>query len=48
MACFRESVTNSVLQFEAPSSQQQMIMWKTPPRTIMVVKRLGNTLLLTC
>jgi NAD+ kinase len=45
MACFRESVTNSVLQFEAPSSQQQMIMWKTPPRTIMVVKRLGNTLL---
>jgi len=43
-ACYRELVRNSELSFAHPSSQQQMIMWKERPRTIMVVKRLGREL----
>lgn len=35
-ACYRELVRNSELSFAHPSSQQQMIMWKERPRTIMV------------
>ncbi|KAL2631814.1 hypothetical protein R1flu_016500 [Riccia fluitans] len=44
-SCTRERVRESTLAFTHPSTQQQMLMWKTPPRTCLVLKRLGDDLL---
>ncbi|PRW57924.1 ATP-NAD kinase isoform B [Chlorella sorokiniana] len=45
-SCTRETVQPSGnLQFECPSSQQQLLVWKTRPRQVMVLKKLGSELL---
>lgn len=43
--CTRETVTDSTLRFSHPSTQQQMLMWKTRPRACLVLKKLGEELL---
>ncbi|KAL3689759.1 hypothetical protein R1sor_016068 [Riccia sorocarpa] len=44
-SCTRERVRESTLAFTHPSTQQQMLMWKTRPRTCLLLKRLGDELL---
>ncbi|KAI3976388.1 hypothetical protein MKX01_038687 [Papaver californicum] len=44
-SCAREKVTESSLAFTHPSTQQQMLMWKSPPKTVLLLKKLGNELL---
>ncbi|XP_039120451.1 probable NAD kinase 2, chloroplastic isoform X1 [Dioscorea cayenensis subsp. rotundata] len=44
-SCTREKVTESSLAFTHPSTQQQMLMWKSPPKTILLLKKLGDELL---
>ncbi|BBN09773.1 NAD+ kinase [Marchantia polymorpha subsp. ruderalis] len=44
-SCTRERVKESTLAFTHPSTQQQMLMWKTPPRTCLILKKLGDELL---
>lgn len=43
--CTREKVRESTLAFTHPSTQQQMLMWKTPPKTVMLLKKLGDDLM---
>jgi NAD+ kinase len=43
-SCTRELVKESTLAFTHPSTQQQMLMWKTPPRTVLLLKKLGSEL----
>ncbi|KAK8951717.1 hypothetical protein KSP39_PZI003525 [Platanthera zijinensis] len=43
--CTREKVTESSLAFTHPSTQQQMLMWKSPPRTVLLLKKLGQELM---
>lgn len=43
--CTREKVRESTLAFTHPSTQQQMLMWKTPPKTVMLLKKLGEDLM---
>jgi NAD+ kinase len=33
------------LQFACPSSQQQLLVWKTRPKRVMVLKKLGDELM---
>ncbi|KAH9691340.1 NAD kinase 2 [Citrus sinensis] len=44
-SCNREKVTESSLAFTHPSTQQQMLMWKTTPRTVLVLKKPGPALM---
>jgi NAD+ kinase len=44
-SCTREKVTESSLAFTHPSTQQQMLMWKSPPKTVLLLKKLGNELM---
>ena len=44
-SCTRETVTSdSNLKFEHPSSQQHLLVWKTRPKCVMVLKKLGEEL----
>lgn len=43
--CTREKVTESSLAFTHPSTQQQMLMWKSPPKTVLLLKKLGQELM---
>lgn len=44
-SCTREKVRESTLAFTHPSTQQQMLMWKTAPKTVFLLKKLGNELM---
>lgn len=44
-SCTRERVKESTLAFTHPSTQQQMLMWKTPPKTVLLLKKLGMELM---
>eukprot|EP00258_Populus_trichocarpa_P034421 XP_024450440.1 NAD kinase 2, chloroplastic isoform X2 [Populus trichocarpa] len=44
-SCTREQVTESSLAFTHPSTQQQMLMWKSMPKTVLLLKKLGQELL---
>ncbi|KAM7256625.1 hypothetical protein ACFE04_012366 [Oxalis oulophora] len=44
-SCTRERVTESSLAFTHPSTQQQMLMWKSTPKTVLLFKKLGQELL---
>ncbi|KAH9307332.1 hypothetical protein KI387_035243, partial [Taxus chinensis] len=44
-SCTREKVKESSLAFTHPSTQQQMLMWKTPPKTVLLLKKLGQELM---
>ncbi|XP_057442671.1 NAD kinase 2, chloroplastic-like [Lotus japonicus] len=44
-SCAREKVTESSLAFSHPSTQQQMLMWKTTPKNVLVLKKLGDELM---
>ncbi|WOK97366.1 hypothetical protein Cni_G06074 [Canna indica] len=44
-SCTREKVTESSLAFTHPSTQQQMLMWKSPPKTVLLLKKLGKELM---
>ncbi|KAJ6997938.1 NAD kinase 2, chloroplastic isoform X2 [Populus alba] len=44
-SCTREQVTESSLAFTHPSTQQQMLMWKTTPKTVLLLKKLGKELM---
>lgn len=44
-SCAREKVTESSLAFTHPSTQQQMLMWKTNPKTVLLLKKLGPELM---
>ncbi|GJX36565.1 ATP-NAD kinase-like domain-containing protein [Tanacetum coccineum] len=44
-SCTREKVTESSLAFTHPSTQQQMLMWKSSPKTVLLLKKLGQELL---
>lgn len=43
--CTRETVQQATLRFLHPSTQQQLLMWKNPPRSVLVLKKLGPELL---
>lgn len=44
-SCTREKVTESSLAFTHPSTQQQMLMWKSKPKTALLLKKLGPELM---
>ncbi|QHO47363.1 NAD kinase 2 [Arachis hypogaea] len=44
-SCTREKVTESSLAFSHPSTQQQMLMWKSMPKTVLLLKKLGEELM---
>lgn len=44
-SCTRERVKESTLAFTHPSTQQQMLMWKTVPKTVLLLKKLGDELM---
>eukprot|EP00250_Pteridium_aquilinum_P010001 c19082_g1_i1 orf=471-3578(+) len=44
-SCTREKVKESTLAFTHPSTQQQMLMWKTVPKTVLLLKKLGAELM---
>uniref|UniRef100_A0A5B7APB7 NAD(+) kinase n=1 Tax=Davidia involucrata TaxID=16924 RepID=A0A5B7APB7_DAVIN len=44
-SCTREKVTESSLAFSHPSTQQQMLMWKSTPKTVLLLKKLGQELM---
>ncbi|KAJ8762955.1 hypothetical protein K2173_023084 [Erythroxylum novogranatense] len=44
-SCSREKVTESSLAFTHPSTQQQMLMWKSTPKTALLLKKLGQELM---
>ncbi|CAK7346915.1 unnamed protein product [Dovyalis caffra] len=44
-SCTREQVTESSLAFTHPSTQQQMLMWKSSPKTVLLLKKLGPELM---
>lgn len=44
-SCTREKVTESSLAFTHPSTQQQMLMWKSSPKTVLLLKKLGQELM---
>ncbi|KAL8132829.1 hypothetical protein AgCh_008348 [Apium graveolens] len=44
-SCSREKVTESSLAFTHPSTQQQMLMWKSTPKTVLLLKKLGEELM---
>lgn len=45
VSCTREKVTESSLAFTHPSTQQQMLLWKTTPKTVLLLKKLGQELM---
>ncbi|GAB2289814.1 NAD kinase 2, mitochondrial [Dionaea muscipula] len=45
ISCTREMVTESSLAFTHPSTQQQMLMWKSTPKTVLLLKKLGPELM---
>uniref|UniRef100_A0A1J3IQB3 NAD(+) kinase n=1 Tax=Noccaea caerulescens TaxID=107243 RepID=A0A1J3IQB3_NOCCA len=45
VSCTREKVTESSLAFTHPSTQQQMLLWKTTPKTVLLLKKLGEELM---
>ncbi|KAL4583119.1 hypothetical protein LXL04_007683 [Taraxacum kok-saghyz] len=45
VSCTREKVTESSLAFTHPSTQQQMLMWKSSPKTVLLLKKLGQELI---
>lgn len=45
VSCSREKVTESSLAFTHPSTQQQMLLWKSPPKTVLLLKKLGQELM---
>ncbi|KAM0000230.1 putative NAD(+) kinase [Helianthus debilis subsp. tardiflorus] len=45
VSCTREKVTESSLAFTHPSTQQQMLMWKSSPKTVLLLKKLGQELM---
>lgn len=47
-SCYREQVNDGVFRHSHPSTQQLLIMWQEAPRTILVLKKLGTTLLGQC
>jgi len=44
-SCTREKVTESSLAFTHPSTQQQMLMWKSMPKNVLLLKKLGDELM---
>ena len=45
-SCSRETVTSdAALKFEHPSSQQHLLAWKTRPKCVLVLKKLGDELM---
>ncbi|KAM0940547.1 putative NAD(+) kinase [Dioscorea sansibarensis] len=44
-SCVREKVTESSLAFTHPTTQQQMLMWKSTPKTVLLLKKLGDELM---
>ncbi|KAJ4951689.1 hypothetical protein NE237_028521 [Protea cynaroides] len=44
-SCTREKVTESSLAITHPSTQQQMLMWKSTPKTVLLLKKLGQELM---
>ncbi|GFY96568.1 NAD kinase 2 [Actinidia rufa] len=44
-SCSREKVTESSLAFTHPSTQQQMLIWKSTPKTVLLLKKLGQELM---
>ncbi|PKI44716.1 hypothetical protein CRG98_034893 [Punica granatum] len=44
-SCAREKVTESSLAFTHPSTQQQMLMWKSTPKTVLLLKKIGPELM---
>ncbi|KAJ8450327.1 hypothetical protein Cgig2_004784 [Carnegiea gigantea] len=44
-SCTREKVTESSLAFSHPTTQQQMLMWKSTPKTVLLLKKLGPELM---
>ena len=40
-----KKITESSLAFTHPSTQQQMLMWKSPPKTVLLLKKLGDELM---
>ncbi|XP_054788703.1 NAD kinase 2, chloroplastic-like isoform X2 [Prosopis cineraria] len=44
-SCTREKVTESSLAFSHPSTQQQMLMWKSVPKTVLLLKKMGEELM---
>ncbi|CAN4099655.1 unnamed protein product [Withania somnifera] len=44
-SCTREKVTESSLAFTHPSTQQQMLLWKSTPKTVLLLKKLGRELM---
>ncbi|XP_019430484.1 PREDICTED: NAD kinase 2, chloroplastic-like isoform X1 [Lupinus angustifolius] len=45
ISCTREKVTESSLAFSHPTTQQQMLMWKSMPKTVLLLKKLGDELM---
>ncbi|XP_051123449.1 NAD kinase 2, chloroplastic-like isoform X2 [Andrographis paniculata] len=41
-SCTRAKVRESSLAFSHPSTQQQLLLWKTTPRTVLLLKKLGE------
>ncbi|XP_051139247.1 NAD kinase 2, chloroplastic-like [Andrographis paniculata] len=44
-SCTREKVRESSLAFTHPSTQQQMLLWKSTPKTVLLLKKLGKELI---
>ncbi|KAF1871845.1 hypothetical protein Lal_00020640 [Lupinus albus] len=44
-SCAREKVDESSLAFTHPSTQQQMLMWKSTPKNVLLLKKLGEQLM---
>ncbi|RDY00222.1 NAD kinase 2, chloroplastic [Mucuna pruriens] len=44
-SCARERVSESSLAFTHPSTQQQMLMWKSTPKTVLLLKKPGEHLM---
>ncbi|XP_078433917.1 NAD kinase 2 [Wolffia australiana] len=44
-SCTREKVQETSLAFTHPSTQQQMLMWKSTPKTVLLLKKFGPELM---
>ena len=44
-SCTREKVQETSLAFTHPSTQQQMLMWKSTPKTVLLLKKFGRELM---
>jgi len=44
-SCARERVSESSLAFTHPSTQQQMLLWKSTPKTVLLLKKPGEHLM---